>query len=194
MAIDGAVPVSNDNAEQLSAWDGDQGTFWADRADRIDEGVARYHEHLMAAARIGATDIVLDIGCGNGQATRDAARRATAGWALGVDLSSRMLELARRLAERDQLSNVTLRQADAQTHPFPSQSFDLAISRHGAMFFGDPPAAFANIARAMRPAARLVLLSWQLPQHNEWLTAFRAAFTSGRPVPPLDRTHQDRCR
>jgi SAM-dependent methyltransferase len=41
------------------------------------------------------TDRVLDIGSGNGQTTRDAALLATAGSVLGVDLSSRMIEIAR---------------------------------------------------------------------------------------------------
>ena len=84
---------------------------------------------------------MLDIGCGSGQTTRDVARLAPAGSALGVDLSSRMLALARRLAEREQVSNAAFQQVDAQNHPFPAASFDVAVSRHGSMFFGDPAAA-----------------------------------------------------
>jgi len=181
-----AARVDPSNVEQLGAWDGDQGAYWAARADRFDEGVAGYHDQFIAAAAIDANASVLDIGCGSGQTTRDAARCATAGSALGVDLSSRMIELARGLAEREHVANATFQQADAQVHPFPDQCFDIAISRHGAMFFGDAPAAFTNIARAMRPGGRLVLLSWQSLQHNEWISAFRVAFAAGRqlPTPP----------
>ena len=57
---------------------------------------------------------------------------------------------------------------DAQVHRFPPESFDLAISRFGAMFFDDPVAAFANIARALRPAGRLVMMVWQARERNEW--------------------------
>jgi SAM-dependent methyltransferase len=183
-----AARVDPSNVEQLGAWDGDQGAYWAARADRFDEGVAGYHDQFFAAAAIDATASVLDIGCGSGQTTRDAARCATAGSALGVDLSSRMIELARGLAEREHVANATFQQADAQVHPFPGQCFDIAISRHGAMFFGDAPAAFTNIVRAMRPGGRLVLLSWQSLQHNEWISAFRVAFAAGRqlPTPPPD--------
>jgi SAM-dependent methyltransferase len=178
-----AVRVDPSNVGQLGAWDGDQGAYWAARADRFDEGVAGYHGQFLAAAAIEATANVLDIGCGNGQTTRDAARCATAGSALGVDLSSHMIELARRLAEEEHVANATFHQADAQVHPFPGQCFDIAISRHGAMFFGDPLAAFTNIARAMRPGGRLVLLTWQPLQRNEFISAFRAALAAGRELP-----------
>jgi SAM-dependent methyltransferase len=180
------VQADPSNVEQLRAWDGDTGDFWAAHAERFDEGVAAYHGPFLAAAAIDATENVLDIGCGAGQTTRDAAGRASAGSALGVDLSSRMIELARRLAQRERLANVTFQQADAQNHPFADRSFDIAISRSGAMFFGDAPAAFANIARAVRDGGRLVLLAWQPFEQNEWLRAFRTALAAGRdlPVPP----------
>ena len=183
-----SVQVDPSNAGQLGAWDGDQGGCWADRNDRFDAGVAAYREHFFAAAAIEATDTVLDIGCGGGQTTRDAARRATAGTALGVDLSSRMIALARSRALEEGVANATFEQADAQVHPFPGDHFDVAISRHGAMFFGEPEAAFANIARSLRSGGRLVLLTWQPLERNEWLRTFRTTFAAGRdlPAPPVD--------
>jgi SAM-dependent methyltransferase len=183
-----ATRIDDTNADQLHTWDGDQGAYWAARADRIDEGVAGYHDQFLAAAAIDASANVLDIGCGSGQTTRDAARCATAGSALGVDLSSHMIERAREVAKRERLTNATFQQADAQVHPFPDQYFDIAISRHGAMFFGNPRAAFTNIARATRPGGRLVLLTWQPLERNEFINAFRTALAAGRELsaPPSD--------
>lgn len=180
--------VDPSNVGQLGNWDGEAGAFWTAHADRFDEGVAAYRSQFLAAAAITETATVLDVGCGSGQDTRDAARCATAGSALGVDLSSQMIELARRRAEREQVTNATFQQADAQVHPFSPQSFDLAISRHGTVFFGDPVAAFTNIARALRPGGRLVLLTWQPFERNEWLSAFFTALAAGRdlPIPPSD--------
>jgi SAM-dependent methyltransferase len=68
--------------------------------------------------------------------------------------------------------------ADAQDHAFPPAHFDLCISRFGVMFFADPIAAFANIARAMRPGARLVLMVWQRRERNEWSTAIQRALAA----------------
>ena len=144
MAAPGTTPVHDTNTAQLKAWDGDEGAYWAAHADRFDRSVAPYHERLLAAAAIGASERVLDIGCGTGQTTRDAARAADAGDALGVDLSSGMLAVARQRAQAAGLANATFEQSDAQLHPFEREAYDLAVSRTGAMFFGDPTAAFAN--------------------------------------------------
>ena len=93
--------------------------------------------------------------------------------------------MARERAERERVPNVGFVQADAQTHSFPPAAFDVAVSRNGAMFFDDPVAAFINIARALRPGGRLVLLAWQPFERNEWLTAVFAALSTGGPVTPF---------
>ena len=177
------VAVHPANREQLRAWDGDGGAYWAARAEYFERAVARYTEPFFAAAGIAHGDRVLDVGCGSGGTTREAARRAPAGEAVGVDLSSAMLEVARRAAEGEGLRNVRFVQADAQVHPFPAGSFDVAISRTGAMFFADPVAAFTNIGRALDGGGRLVLLVWQAPAANEWITEIAGSFAPGRPVP-----------
>jgi SAM-dependent methyltransferase len=178
--------VDPGNAKQAQAWDGDEGAYWARNADRFDKALAAYNDRFLAAATIGRADRVLDIGCGTGQTTRDAARAAADGLALGVDLSGQMIALARGLAARHGIANARFEQADAQIHPFPAAHFDAAISRTGTMFFADPAAAFTNIARALRPGGRLALLVWQGPQANEWIRELSGALAAGRdmPAPP----------
>src|SRR5438477_2817253 len=136
MTVTNEVPVASANVEQLRAWDGDEGAYWADHPDYFDRSVAVYHERLLTTAAIGERDRVLDVGCGTGQTTRDAARAASAGSALGVDLSSRMLDDARRRATEEGVANVTFAQADAQIHAFDPGAYDVAISRTAAMFVG----------------------------------------------------------
>src|SRR5688500_3752262 len=119
-----------------------------------DAELRMQNERLRQSYGIRPGDRVLDIGCGAGQTTRDAARLAVAGSVLGVDASAPMIERARRLTEAAGLRNVEFEQADAQSHQFPDERFDVAISRFGTMFFADPVAAFSNIARAMRPNGR----------------------------------------
>ncbi|MFC9664155.1 class I SAM-dependent methyltransferase [Nocardia sp. NPDC127606] len=133
----------------------------------------RLHQaHFFAAAKVGTGDRVLDIGCGTGQATREAARVAVDGSAVGVDISEVMLEQARRVSIDEGPSNVGFELADAQVNTFPPTAFDLCISRFGVMFFADPVAAFTNIARALRPGGRLAWLVWQGHDRNEWATVF----------------------
>jgi SAM-dependent methyltransferase len=146
-------------------------------------GLRRYHEHLRTASDVRPADRVLDIGCGTGQTTREAARAAASGSALGIDISAPRLARARRLAREEGLSNVSFVKADAQTHRFPPERFDLAISRFGTMFFADPVAAFTNIGRVLHPGARLVQLVWQHIDRQEWSAVIGEVFAVGHPAP-----------
>jgi SAM-dependent methyltransferase len=174
------------NVEMAAAWDGAEGAHWTEHAERYESIGPAYWEALAAGVGIRVDDDVLDVGCGTGRSARDAARIATSGTVLGVDLSGRMLERARAAAEAEGLVNVRFEQADAQVHPFPSAGFDVAVSSFGAMFFADPVAAFANIFRSLRPDGRLGLLAWRPLEENEWLCALRGALAAGRdlPTPP----------
>jgi SAM-dependent methyltransferase len=138
-----------------------------------DAELRLHAEVLRRACAIAATERVLDIGCGTGQTTRDAARAAAAGSALGIDISAAMIARARELAAAEHLHNVRFEQGDAQVHPLPPQSFDVAISRFGTMFFADPIAAFRNIRAALDNNGRLVMMVWQSHESNEWSVAIQ---------------------
>ena len=176
------------NVDQSDAWDGHEGEFWAAHWDRFDASLRDYNTRLLEAARIATDEHVLDIGCGCGRATRDAARAASGGTALGIDLSSAMLARAREQAVAEGIGNVTFEQADVQVHSFEPGAVDVVISRFGAMFFSDPVAAFTNVGGALRSGGRLCLVTWQPFAQNEWLTAMRGSLAMGRtmPEPPVD--------
>jgi SAM-dependent methyltransferase len=150
--------------------------------DFYDIELRAHHEHLRGAYGIGPGDEVLDIGCGTGLTTREAARAAAPGRVLGVDVSER----ARQATAAERLDNVRYELGDAQVYRFDPAGFDVAISRFGTMFFSDPAAAFANIAAALRPEGRLVLLVWQRLEDNEWARAIDAALGDAAQRPPRD--------
>ena len=149
----------------------------------------RYDAALLTRSGIGADSRVLDIGCGSGPAARQAARIAVSGTVLGVDLSAQLVKRAAERSRAEGLANVGFEVGDVQVHPFEPASFDVAVSRFGAMYFGHPVAAFANVARAVRPGGRLALLAWRPRAENEWMTAVGEALAGGRPLP--DRPDAD---
>jgi SAM-dependent methyltransferase len=173
------------NIEQAASWDGPQGDVWVAREAALNAALVVHTEHLFAAADVDRADRVLDVGCGTGDTTRRSAREAADGHALGVDLSSAMLERAREHAAADGVGNVTFEHGDAQVHPFETASFDLVLSRFGVMFFADPTAAFTNLARATKPGGRLAAVVWQPVEQNEWVSAPRVALACGKDVAPV---------
>jgi SAM-dependent methyltransferase len=154
-----------------------------------DAELRRYHQRLRKAIDVGPDDHVLDVGCGTGLTTREAAKAALFGSAFGVDISAQMVAAARQLSQQQGLHNVQFEQGDAQVHPFPAERFSLGISRFGTMFFADPRAAFTNIAHALRSGARLVQMVWQDKRHQEWAAVMQEWTTvirnGGRTPPTL---------
>jgi SAM-dependent methyltransferase len=175
------------NVDQAEAWDGPEGEHWARHHARFDATIGPHHGGLMSGAAFSPGERVLDIGCGNGLTSRDAARAVgPSGSVLGVDLSGPMLARAEQLAKEEGLDNVRFERGDAQVHSFEPGAYDLAMSRFGVMFFLDPVAAFTNIASALRPGGRLAALVWQSVAANQWVVVMRDALAAGRdlPVPP----------
>lgn len=182
------APVDPANSDAYRAWDGEDGDFWAENAEAFDDGMHRYLEPLLTGAALAPGERVLDIGCGNGVTTIEAARRTSPGRAMGLDLSSAMLAVARRRAVEARVVNLEFVQADAQAYHFEPGGFDVVLSRFGVMFFSDPAAAFANIARAVRLGGRLAFMVWQAAAENPWIQVIGKSLAAGRelPTPPPD--------
>jgi SAM-dependent methyltransferase len=171
----GADMTTVANTAQAEAWNGYEGSHWAEHRDRYDAVNSGFNGQLLSAAAIGHCDRVLDVGCGTGQITRLAARMAPRGSALGVDLSAPMLARARAVCAEQGIANASFEQGDAQVHPLPAAGFDVVVSRFGIMFFGDAVAAFANLGRSMRPGGRLAVLAMRRLADHDLGTVLEAA-------------------
>jgi SAM-dependent methyltransferase len=142
----------------------------------IDTQLAPLGQRTMDRGAIAAGERVLDVGCGCGQTTLELARRVgTSGSVLGVDISSVMLDRARELARAAGVAHVDFTNADAQTHAFPAESFDVLFSRFGVMFFADPRAAFANLRAALKRGGRVAFVCWRTLPENPWMAVPIAA-------------------
>jgi SAM-dependent methyltransferase len=174
------------NAEMAQAWDGAEGAYWADNAASFERTTGRFWARLRAQVPVAADERAIDIGCGNGANTCDLAQATADGHVLGVDLSQRMLDNARRRAAALGISNVEFVHGDAQVHAFERGTVTLVVSSFGCMFFADPVAAFRNVGSALTGDGRLALLAWRELARNEWVTAIRATVAPELPPPPAD--------
>lgn len=173
--------------------------------NHFDAWAEPYGRMAMEAANLTPGQRVMDIGCGCGATTLELARRvAPTGTAVGVDISTPMLDRAKQNARDAGQANLEFLNADAQTCDFPSESSDLLFSRFGVMFFADPLWAFRNMFRALRPGARLAFVCWQSLQKNPWLwipivaasrhLAFRASSSGANGPAPFSFADPDRVR
>ncbi len=98
----------------------------------------------------------LDVGCGRGAVLLPAARAVgSRGRALGVDISTRMVERCRETAAREGLSNVEALVDDAQALGRVDGTFDVVSSSLVLFFLDDPAAALSSWLPFLRPGGRL---------------------------------------
>ena len=164
--------MSDDHAAGYATtdWAGENARRWASQADRLEAQLEPVSDVLFAAADLQNGERVLDIGCGRGATTRDAAFAVGAGgWATGADVGEPLIDEARTMGVN--IENLDFLVVDAQRHAFSPGSFDVAISRFGVMFFDDAVAAFANIRNALRIGGRLAVAVWQTREHSEIMSA-----------------------
>lgn len=160
------------NEAQREYWNGPAGQKWVAFQAELDARLQDVSARLLRAAAIRPGERLLDVGCGAGATLLEAAAQTgTGGSAVGVDISEPLLARARARVDAAGLGNVVLLAADAQTHAFSPEEFDLVYSRFGVMFFEDPVAAFANLRRALAPGGRLCFVCWRALHENPWFAA-----------------------
>lgn len=100
---------------------------------------------------------VLDVAAGNGNVTLAAARRFCE--VTSTDYVETLLDAGRRRADADGL-DIAFQIADAESLPFPDESFDVVMSTFGVMFTPDQNRAAAELARVCRPGGTIAMANW----------------------------------
>jgi SAM-dependent methyltransferase len=126
-------------------------------------------EALVEYARPVSGMRVLDLASGTGEpAISLASSVEPGGHVTALDLSGDLLQIATERAQARGLKNFSTQQADAHRLPFPENSFDLATSRFGVMFFAEPRVALQELRRVLRTRARACFLAWGPFDHPYW--------------------------
>ena len=141
---------------------------WKDKSAAMGKDVT---DALVEYARPMPGMRVLDLASGTGEpAISLGVRVGEQGQITALDLSAELLEIAAQRASARGVKNLVIRQADAHSLPFPDNSFDLATSRFGVMFFRDPVLALTEVRRVLRANARACFMAWSSPDQPYWET------------------------
>lgn len=125
-------------------------------------------EPLLDAAGVGPAIRVLDVATGPGSVAAAGLRRKAE--PVGIDLSSGMIDLARRLHP-----GIEFREADVEHLPFADGTFDAVVCSFGLGHFPLPKAALAECVRAAKPGGRVAFAWWAEPNRQRIQGLFREA-------------------
>jgi demethylmenaquinone methyltransferase/2-methoxy-6-polyprenyl-1,4-benzoquinol methylase len=107
--------------------------------------------------------LILDVASGTAGVALQLARR-TGATVVGVDLTEQMLAVGhRRVAAAGRAGQVALVAGRAEQLPFPDQSFDSLTFTYLLRYVQDPQATLAELARVVKPGARVASLEFMLP-------------------------------
>lgn len=165
-----------------SDWQGTVGKSWAQEWQRTDTSFSDLTPHLLGAIARERGNTIVDIGCGAGELSLAVARARPDAQIAGIDISDDLVEAARGRAD---LPNLSFHMADASSRQPVGPAPDLLVSRHGVMFFADPPAAFAHLAAIVTPGARFVFSCFRKAAENAWAAEIAALLPPTQAAPPL---------
>lgn len=152
-----------------SDWQGKTGVAWAQEWRRTDRSFSHLTEQLLAKTRGFAFNRVLDIGCGAGELSFAIARGRPEVSVTGVDVSADLIAAAEERGSHR--ASVSFQVADASDWQCaPEAAPELLVSRHGVMFFNNPPTAFSNLSDQAAHGAGLLFSCFQAQEKNPIFT------------------------
>ncbi len=125
--------------------------------DNVSYAISDALAHAAQRLDAKAGERILDVATGTGWTARNVAR--TGARVTGIDIADGLLDAARPLSAHIEPS-IEFIQGDAEALPFENGEFDGVISTFGVMFAANQEKAAAELARACKPGARLVVAAW----------------------------------
>jgi ubiquinone/menaquinone biosynthesis C-methylase UbiE len=140
----------------------------------------------LVSAVVEQGDVVLDVACGTGIATRLAAAAVgSSGRVVGSDLNQEMIGYSRQVSAVD-WPGIVWEEASAQDLPFERHSFDRVICQQGLQFFPDPAAALVEMRRVARRGGSVAVTVWSELTTSPYFEALREMLIDHAHVEPDD--------
>ncbi len=143
---------------------------WAKWEQDFSAELTHATDVLLDMAAVGPGQRVLDLACGAGSQSIQAAKRiGPDGHVVASDISGTMLEHVRERAAVQGLNNIETVECAAEELERSQRAFDAAICRLGLMLFSAPGSALGSVLHILKPGARFAALVFTTPDRNPFM-------------------------
>jgi demethylmenaquinone methyltransferase/2-methoxy-6-polyprenyl-1,4-benzoquinol methylase len=149
-------------------------SFWQD---------PRWRRALVHEVAPAPGQRILDVATGTGMVAAELLARAPGCTVVGLDQSAAMLARARaRFDSGPDSARIELVTGQAEKLPFAEASFDALTFTYLLRYVDDPPATMRELARVLKPGARIASLEFGVPPRALARVAWRFYTAVGLPV------------
>ena len=157
--------------QSLETW-GKMAPGWERRNEWMAGATGRVNEWIVEKADPQPGQVVLDVAAGPGDLGFQVARQVgDGGRVMSTDFAPEMVAVARRIGDRQGLTNVEYRVLDAERMDLDDDSVDAVVCRWGYMLMADAAAALSESRRVLRDGGPLAFAVWASPEGNPWAAA-----------------------
>jgi ubiquinone/menaquinone biosynthesis C-methylase UbiE len=158
---------------------------WYRWSPTLREWLGKATDEMLDMARVGAGHRVLDVAAGAGEQSITAAKRVgPTGSVLATDISSNILEFARKMAATAGLENIETAMMDGENLTLPDNTFDAVISRVGLIYFPDQQKALREMHRVLKPGGRVAAIVYSTPEKNKFFSVPVSIIRTRAKLPP----------
>jgi len=163
--------LKEEKMTEQQEWDkerAEQHARWAKMASRLS--YAPFAKRIVRSlAPLERDSTIVDLGTGPGILSIELNKLLPQAKIIGVDLSSDMLEIAKKNAEEAGMSNYETRLGRAEEIPIESNSVDLVVTQSSFHEWEDQRKGLSESFRILKPGGSLILKDY----NRDWLSGWR---------------------
>lgn len=140
--------------------------FWDKLATQFDKRTKHFEQPPVEQAKkyLKKSDTVLDFGCATGTVTNEIAPCVNE--IAGIDISSKMIDAAKRKADEYKIRNVDFKQTTIFDEDFRPETFDAILAFNILHFFEDTPKVLQRINALLKPEGAVIITTACLGQRT----------------------------
>jgi SAM-dependent methyltransferase len=158
---------------------------WYQWSPTLKKWLGNATERMLDMANISMGDRVLDVAAGAGEQSITTAKRVgKSGYVLATDISSNILEYAKKVAQQNGLENIETKVMDGENLTLEDEKFDAVISRVGLIYFPDQDKALKEMLRVLKPGGKVAAIVYSTPEKNKFFSIPVSIIRNRTKLPP----------